>query len=33
VHLVGRNASRTARARFIVFLVKEKDAALAVPAK
>ena len=33
VHLVGRNASRTSRARFVVFLVKEKDAALAVPAK
>jgi quercetin dioxygenase-like cupin family protein len=33
VHLVGRNASGTSRARFLVFLVKEKDAALAVPAQ
>ena len=31
VHLIGRNASQTARARFVVFLVKQKGAALAVP--
>ena len=33
VHLVGRNASSTDRARFVVFLVKGKDAAVAVPAR
>jgi quercetin dioxygenase-like cupin family protein len=33
VHLVGRNASQTNRARFVVFLVKPKGAALAVPAQ
>ena len=32
VHLVGRNASPTERARFVVFLVKEKGAAVALPA-
>ena len=32
VHLVGRNASQTNRARFVVFLVKEKGAAVAMPA-
>ena len=32
VHLVGRNASQSERARFVVFLVKEKGAAVAVPA-
>jgi quercetin dioxygenase-like cupin family protein len=32
VHLVGRNASQTNRARFVVFLVKEKGAPVAVPA-
>ena len=31
VHLVGRNASPTHRARFVVFLVKDKGAAVAVP--
>lgn len=33
VHLVGRNASRTNRARFVVFLVKEKGAPVAMPAQ
>lgn len=33
IHLVGRNASRTSRARFVVFLVKAKDAPLAVSAE
>jgi quercetin dioxygenase-like cupin family protein len=33
VHLVGRNASKTARAKFIVFLVKEKGAPVLVPAE
>ena len=32
VHLVGRNASGTKRARFVVFLVKEKGAPVATPA-
>ena len=31
VHLVGRNASRTEPARFVVFLVKDRGAAVAVP--
>jgi quercetin dioxygenase-like cupin family protein len=33
VHLVGRNASPTDRARFVVFLVKEKGAPVVVPAQ
>ena len=33
VHLVGRNTSRTARARFVVLLVKQKGPALGVPAQ
>jgi len=33
VHMVGRNASQSARARFVVFLLKQKGAALAVPAQ
>ena len=33
VHLVGRNASKTAPAKFIVFLVKEKGAPALVPVK
>lgn len=33
VHVVGRNASKTKPARFIVFLVKDKGAAVLVPAK
>ncbi len=31
VHVVGRNASQTDRARFVVFLVKEKGAPAVVP--
>lgn len=31
VHIVGRNASKTKPAKFIVFLVKEKGAAVLVP--
>jgi quercetin dioxygenase-like cupin family protein len=33
VHIVGRNASQTARAKFIVFLAKDKGAPIFVPAK
>jgi quercetin dioxygenase-like cupin family protein len=33
VHVVGRNASQTNRARFVVFLVKQKGAPLAVSAE
>ena len=33
IHVVGRNASQTEPARFIVFLVKEKGAPVVVPAK
>jgi len=33
VHVVGRNASQTKPAKFVVFLVKEKGAPILVPAK
>ena len=33
VHIVGRNASKTARARFLVVLVKDKGAPILVPVK
>jgi quercetin dioxygenase-like cupin family protein len=33
VHVVGRNASKTQPAKFVVFLVKEKGAPVVVPAK
>jgi quercetin dioxygenase-like cupin family protein len=33
VHVVGRNASQTVPAKFIVFLVKDKGAPVVVPAK
>jgi quercetin dioxygenase-like cupin family protein len=33
VHIVGRNASKTEPARFVVFLVKDKGAPVFVPAK
>ena len=33
VHVVGRNASETAPARFVVFLVKDKGAPIFVPAE
>ena len=33
VHLVGRNASKTSPAKFVVFFVKNKGAPITVPAK
>ncbi|HXH50533.1 MAG TPA: cupin, partial [Terriglobia bacterium] len=33
VHVVGRNASSTKAAKFVVFLVKDKDAPLLIPVK
>ena len=33
VHVLGRNASKTKPAKFVVFFVKNKGAALTVPAK
>jgi quercetin dioxygenase-like cupin family protein len=33
VHVVGRNASKTKPAKFVVFLVKDKDAPVLVPSK
>jgi quercetin dioxygenase-like cupin family protein len=33
VHVVGRNASQTKPAKFVVFLVKDKGAPVVVPAK
>ena len=33
VHVVGRNASKTKPAKFVVFLVKNKGAPVVVPAK
>ena len=33
VHVVGRNASHTAAAKFLVFFVKDKDTPILVPAK
>lgn len=33
VHLVGRNASRTDRAKFVVFLVKDTGAPILIPAR
>ena len=33
VHVVGRNASQTKPAKFVVFLVKDKGAPILVPAK
>jgi quercetin dioxygenase-like cupin family protein len=33
VHVVGRNASKTQPAKFVVFLVKDKGAPVQVPAK
>jgi quercetin dioxygenase-like cupin family protein len=32
VHIVGRNASQTKPAKFVVFFVKDKDAPILVPA-
>ena len=33
VHIVGRNASQTKRAKFVVFFVKDKGAPIVVPEK
>jgi quercetin dioxygenase-like cupin family protein len=33
IHTVGRNASRTKPAKFVVFLVKDKSAPVLVPVK
>jgi quercetin dioxygenase-like cupin family protein len=33
VHVIGRNASKTKPAKFVVFLVKDKSAPVFVPAK
>ena len=33
IHLVGRNASKTKSAKFVAFFVKNKGAAIMVPAK
>ncbi|QNI32834.1 cupin domain-containing protein [Alloacidobacterium dinghuense] len=33
IHVVGRNASNTKPARFIVFLLKDKDAPVLIPVK
>ena len=33
IHLVGRNASKTKQAKFVAFFVKNKGAAITVPAK
>ena len=33
VHVVGRNASKTKPAKFVVFFVKDKDAPITVPAE
>jgi quercetin dioxygenase-like cupin family protein len=33
VHIVGRNASNTKPAKFVVFLVKDKDAPVLIPVK
>ena len=33
VHIVGRNASKTKPAKFVVFLVKEEGAPVLIPVK
>lgn len=33
VHTIGRNASKTKPARFVVFLLKDKDAPVLIPVK
>ena len=33
VHVIGRNASNTKPAKFVVFLVKDKDAPVLIPVK
>jgi quercetin dioxygenase-like cupin family protein len=32
VHVIGRNASRSRPAKFVVFLIKDKDAPVVIPA-
>lgn len=33
IHTIGRNASKTTHARFLVFLLKDKDAPVLIPVK
>ena len=33
IHTIGRNASKTRPAKFLVFLIKDKDAPISVPVK
>ena len=33
IHTVGRNASKTKPAKFLVFLIKDKDAPVLIPVK
>lgn len=33
IHTIGRNASKTRQAKFLVFLIKDKDAPISVPVK
>ncbi|HEX5229926.1 MAG TPA: cupin domain-containing protein [Bryobacteraceae bacterium] len=33
IHVVGRNASKTKPAKFVVFLIKDKDAPVVIPVK
>jgi hypothetical protein len=33
IHVVGRNASKTKPAKFLVFMIKDKGAPVAVPSK
>jgi quercetin dioxygenase-like cupin family protein len=33
IHTIGRNASKTRPATFLVFLIKDKDAPISVPVK
>jgi len=33
IHIVGRNASKTAPAKFVVFLLKDKGAPILIPVK
>ena len=33
IHTIGRNASKTKPARFLVFLIKDKDAPISMSAK
>ena len=33
IHTIGRNPSRRTPAKFLVFLIKDKDAPISIPAK